>query len=41
VEQLGTGTQLEFSRDIVQQFKAGEMGTYATKQPRGMVQSTP
>jgi hypothetical protein len=41
VEQLGTGTQAEFSRDIVQQFKCSEQGSYATVQPRAVIENTP
>lgn len=41
VLQLGTGSQDEFTRDIVQQFRVSERGTYATKQPRAMLMNTP
>jgi hypothetical protein len=40
VDSLGVGTQAEFDRDIVMQFKASEMGTYYTKEPRAIVRCT-
>lgn len=40
VDSLGTGTQADFDRDIVMQFKCSEMGTYFTKEPRAVVRCT-
>jgi hypothetical protein len=37
VLQLGAGSQDEFKRDIVMQFRADKRSTYSTKQPRKMV----
>lgn len=37
---LGSGSHDEFHRDIVAQFRADEMGTFNTKQPRKVVLST-
>ncbi len=40
VKTLSSGTQLEFDRDIVQQYRFSEYGNYSTKEPRAMVRST-
>lgn len=40
VKTLSGGTQLEFSRDIVQQYKFSSFENYSTKQPRAMIKST-
>lgn len=40
VLQLGSGSQDEFTHDIVQQFRVSERGTFATKQPRATVKCT-
>lgn len=37
VKQLAGGTQLEFDRDIVMQYRFSEYGNYGTKNPRKMV----
>lgn len=37
---LGSNTQLEFDRDIVQQYRWYEMGNYSTKEPRAVIQNT-
>ena len=41
VLQLGSGSQDEFTRDIVQQFRVSERGTFSVKQPRAGVKNTP
>lgn len=40
VKNLGGGTQLEFDRDIVQQYRFSEYGNYSWKEPRAMVENT-
>jgi len=39
-KQLAGGTQIEFDRDIVLQYRADDMGNYSTLEPRCMVKST-
>lgn len=39
MKSLGSNTQLEFDRDIVQQYRWSELGNYSTKEPRGIVES--
>lgn len=40
IKQLASGTQLEFDRDIVQQYRFSEYGNYSTKEPRAVVKAT-
>lgn len=40
IKQLAGGTQLEFDRDVVQQYRFAEYGNYGTKEPRAMIQCT-
>lgn len=40
VKNLGGGTQLEFDRDIVQQYRFSEYGNYSVKEPRALIQAT-
>jgi hypothetical protein len=40
VDSMSTGTQVDFDRDIVMQFKVSEMGTYFVREPRAVVRCT-
>ena len=40
VKTLAGGTQLEFDRDIVQQYRFSEYGNYSNKEPRALIQAT-
>jgi len=40
LDQIGSGTQADFDRDIVQQWKASSMGAFGVKNPRKMLKVT-
>jgi hypothetical protein len=40
VKTLAGGTQIEFDRDIVQQYRFSEYGNYSVKEPRALIQAT-
>lgn len=40
VDSMSTGTDADFERDVVLQFKCSEMGTYFTREPRAVVRCT-
>jgi len=40
VKQIGAGTQLEFEKDIVQQYRFSEYGNYGTKNPRKVAKAS-